>query len=231
MGGGGTAPAFSGLHVYLQFTVKWVFPLSCGIFLFLPLLQAFPLLIAGRVLLLLPSLAGLFIYCSVRDFPPHFSAQGAPPSLLCVFSIVIVYYSVWFFLFSLGGRSVCPGRSADLAQGCLWEYGMLLSSPGGLLLPSRSGAGVQRDESPPGSLFNVKWRCYVQAGGVEESKFCLFLVVFPARCISSISPRFYFRRHTFCSLPLVTILESVSSCLGLDKGSLYNARIYYILFP
>jgi hypothetical protein len=43
---------------------------------------------------------------------------------------------------------------------------------------------------------------------VEESKFCLFSVVFPLRCISSISPRFYFRRHTFCFLPLVAILES-----------------------
>jgi hypothetical protein len=58
------------------------------------------------------------------------------------------------------------------------------------------------------SPFNMKWRCYAQAGAVEESKFCLFLVVFPVRYISSISPRFYFRKHTFCFLPLVTILES-----------------------
>jgi hypothetical protein len=33
-------------------------------------------------------------------------------------------------------------------------------------------------------------------------------VVFPVRCISSISPRFYFRRHAFCFHPLATILES-----------------------
>jgi hypothetical protein len=58
------------------------------------------------------------------------------------------------------------------------------------------------------SLFNVKWRCYVQAGGVEESKFCLFLVVFSVRYISSVSARFYFRRHAFCFLLLATILES-----------------------
>jgi hypothetical protein len=58
------------------------------------------------------------------------------------------------------------------------------------------------------SLFNVEWECYAWAGSVEESKFCLFLVVFPVRCISSISPRFYFRKHAFCFLPLVTILES-----------------------
>jgi hypothetical protein len=43
---------------------------------------------------------------------------------------------------------------------------------------------------------------------VEELDFCLFLLVFPTRCISSISPRFYFRKHAFCFLPLVTILES-----------------------
>jgi hypothetical protein len=58
------------------------------------------------------------------------------------------------------------------------------------------------------SPFNVKWRCYAWAGDVEESRFCLFLVVFPVRCISSISPRFYFRKYTFCFLPLAAILES-----------------------
>jgi hypothetical protein len=63
------------------------------------------------------------------------------------------------------------------------------------------------------SPFNVKWGCYAQAGGVEESKFCLFSVVFPVRCISSISPRFYFRKHAFCFLPLAVILESLPPAL------------------
>jgi hypothetical protein len=58
------------------------------------------------------------------------------------------------------------------------------------------------------SPFNIEWVCYARACGVEESKFCLFLVVFPVRYISSISPRFYFRKHAFCFLPLVAILES-----------------------
>jgi hypothetical protein len=58
------------------------------------------------------------------------------------------------------------------------------------------------------SPFNVEWGCYAWAGDVEVSEFCLFLVVFPARCISNVSPRFYFRKHAFCFLPLVTILES-----------------------
>jgi hypothetical protein len=58
------------------------------------------------------------------------------------------------------------------------------------------------------SPFNMEWGCYVWAEGVKVSEFCLFLVVFPAKCFSSVSPRFYFRKHTFCFLPLVAILES-----------------------
>jgi hypothetical protein len=57
------------------------------------------------------------------------------------------------------------------------------------------------------SPFNVEWGGYVQAGGVEVPEFCLFLVVFPIRCISSISPRVYFQKHAFCFLPLVTIFD------------------------
>jgi hypothetical protein len=76
---------------------------------------------------------------------------------------------------------------------------------------------------PSGSLgallvspFNVKWRCYAQAGGVEESKFCLFLVVFPLRYISCVSPRFYFRRHAFCFFPVAAILESSNYSLTCE---------------
>jgi hypothetical protein len=85
---------------------------------------------------------------------------------------------------------------------------MPLSSPGGLLLPSRIGAGIWWSGALLVFLFNVKWGCYAQAGVVEVSEFCLFLVVFPTRRISSVSPRFYFRKHDFCFLPLVAILES-----------------------
>jgi hypothetical protein len=62
------------------------------------------------------------------------------------------------------------------------------------------------------SPFNVEWGCYLWAGRMEESEeseFCLFSVVYPVRCISIVSPRFYFRKHIFCFLPLVTILESL----------------------
>jgi hypothetical protein len=64
----------------------------------------------------------------VRDFPfPLFGTQVTLPSLLCVFFLVIAYYSV-SLCFPVWG-SVCPGGCADLAQDCLWEYHILLSSP------------------------------------------------------------------------------------------------------
>jgi hypothetical protein len=47
---------------------------------------------------------------------------------------------------------------------------------------------------------------------VEGSKFCLFLVVLLARYVSSISPRFHYRRHSFCSLPLTTIFNFILLC-------------------
>jgi hypothetical protein len=59
---------------------------------------------------------GLFIYSCVRDSPPPFVAQGAPPFLLLVF-ILIAYYSV--SLFFPGWGLVYPGGYADLAKGCL----------------------------------------------------------------------------------------------------------------
>jgi hypothetical protein len=75
----------------------------------------------------------------VRDFPSsHFCTQGALPSLLRVFFVVVAYYSV-FFSFFPGWGSVCPGGYADLAEGYLWEYCVPLSSPGGLHLPKWSG--------------------------------------------------------------------------------------------
>jgi hypothetical protein len=142
--------------------------LSCGVFLPPPLLQAFLLLVAGHVLPLLPSPAGLFIYSSLRDFPSClftvpwgisllllFGAQGTPPSLLHVFFVVIAYYSV--FLFSLGGGSVCPGGYADLAQGCLWEYSVPLSSPCGLCLPKPSGHRCLAAAWGPSWFLRLTW--------------------------------------------------------------------------
>jgi hypothetical protein len=58
------------------------------------------------------------------------------PALFATCLFVVVVYSVWFFSFFPGWGSVCPGGYADLTRGCLWEYHVPLSSPGGLLLLS-----------------------------------------------------------------------------------------------
>jgi hypothetical protein len=62
----------------------------------------------------------------------------------------------------------------------------------------------------------------VPAGGVEGSRFCLFSVVLPAKCVSSISPRFHYRRLAFCFLPLAAILEStvLTSVIGPNLENL-----------
>jgi hypothetical protein len=65
----------------------------------------------------------------------------------------------------------------------------------------------------------------VPAGGVEGSKLCLFSIIMPVKCVSSISPRFHYRRLAFCFLPLVTILES-SWCWILSKA--FSASIEMI---
>jgi hypothetical protein len=74
------------------------------------------------------------------------------------------------------------------------------------------------------SLFNVKWRCSAQAGGVEGSKLCLFSVILPAKCVSSISPRFHYRRLAFCFLPLAAILMVMLVCSRNPSLSLPQNR-------
>jgi hypothetical protein len=64
-------------------------PLSCGVFLPLPPLQVFLLLVAGHVPLLLPSLAGLFIYSSMKDFPSTPFGAWAPHPL-CYVSFLLL---------------------------------------------------------------------------------------------------------------------------------------------
>jgi hypothetical protein len=120
---------------------KWVFPPLLWSFLPSSTFTSFPApgfwVCAACVQLLLPSLA-LLVYLQFHEgFPsPPLQRSGAPPSLLCVFIVLIAYYSV--SLFFPGWRLVCPGGYADVAQGCLWEYRGLLSSPC-LHLPKLSG--------------------------------------------------------------------------------------------
>jgi hypothetical protein len=165
-GGVDTAPTSSGLHVCLQLTCEiFLPPLYCVVFLPPPLSQAFPLLIAGRMPLLLH-------YSSRKDsLPPIFGTQCSPPSFQCVFIVFFVYYSV--SLFSLGGGQSVQGAML-LWPRVVWEF----RGTAKLTLSMSSQAVWAQATVGPGallvSLFNVKWRCSALAGGVEGSKFCLF---------------------------------------------------------
>jgi hypothetical protein len=87
----------------------------------------------------------------------------------------------------------------------------------------------------PGALlvspFNIKWRCSEQAGSVEGSKFCLFSMALPARCVSSVSPRFHFRRLAFCFLPLAANLEIPLLCLFEKTHSILLSWVQYVISP
>jgi hypothetical protein len=108
-GGGETAPAFSGLRVCLQLTWEVVFPLLLWSFPpSWPLLQAFPLLVAGHVPLLLPSLAGLFIYSSVRGCPSPPSALSVPHPL-CYLSLLFLLLITQFLFFLRVGAGLSRG--------------------------------------------------------------------------------------------------------------------------
>jgi hypothetical protein len=109
--------------------------------------------------------------CWAGAAPPAFSSQlvylqfecGVPlPPLssgcLTLFATVFLFFVSCLFIIQFGFFSlffpwavVSLSRGyADLFQGCLWEFRMLLTSPGGLLLTSRIGAGVWWCGSSPG---------------------------------------------------------------------------------
>jgi hypothetical protein len=188
--------------------------LSCGVFLPLPLSQAFPLLVAGHVppLLLEPLLPARLVYLQFREgFPSPNPQRSVCPTLfpLCLYCSYCLLLSFSFFP---GWRLVCPGGYASLAQGCLWEYRGTAKLTV-CIFPSHLVTGIWQPTGPPGFSVNVKWRCSALAGGVDGSKNCVFSVVLPAKCVCSISPRFHYRMLTFCFLPLAAILESSSAFL------------------
>jgi hypothetical protein len=67
----------------------------------------------------------------------------------------------------------------------------------------------------------------VLAGGVEGSKFCLFSVVLPAKCVSSISPRFHYRRLAFCFLLLAAILKSPCALIFISFQETFYFFSYF----
>jgi hypothetical protein len=179
------------------------YPLSCGVFLPLPFSQAFLLLVAGRMRPrshpLRPGLACLFRVPG--GIPLHPSSELRRPTL---FIVLIAYYSV--SLFSLGGiwsvqgpmliwpRVVCGSTMYPLAH--LVRVSLSHLAMGDWRWPW----------GPPGFSIQCEVEMLFAGWGCGGSKFCLFLVALPSRCVSSVSPRFHFRRHSFCFLPLAAIL-------------------------
>jgi hypothetical protein len=137
---------------------------------------------------------------------PQSSALSAPHPLSSV-SLLFLFLITQFLFFPRVGVVLFRGY-AVLAQACLWEYGgtakLTLSASSQAIWAHATGGLGALLVSP----FNVKWRFSALAGGVEGSKFCLFSVILPSKCVSSVSPRFHYRRLTFCFLPLSAILES-----------------------
>jgi hypothetical protein len=122
-------------------------------------------------------------------------------------SLLFLLLITQFLFFPWVGVGLSRGYAA-LAQACLWEY----RSTAKLTWSASSQAVWVWATGSLGTLlvspFNMKWRFSEPAGGVEGSKFCLFSVILPAKCVSSVSPRFHYRRLAFCFLPLAAILES-----------------------
>jgi hypothetical protein len=142
-GGGDSAPAFSGPRVYLQFTWEVGLPPS-PVESFLPTttFTSFPAFdcCACAAAPAFSSPTCLFtVPCGISP-ALLFSVQGALPSLLHVFFLLLLIIQ---FFFPWMGVGLSRGY-ADLSQGCLWEYHMTLSSPSGL------GTGIWWHRSPPG---------------------------------------------------------------------------------
>jgi hypothetical protein len=141
-------PSPAGLFIYSSHG-KWGFP---------PLLWSFP---PTATFISFPA-PGCWVCAAspafsswlVRDFPspPSVLRVLCPPSM-CLFCC----YCLLFSFFSLGWGSVCPGGYADLAQGCLWEYRVLLSSPCGLCLPKSSGCCRLVVAQEPSWFLHLTW--------------------------------------------------------------------------
>jgi hypothetical protein len=153
----------------------------------------------------LARLACLFTVPGRIPFPQSF-ALSAPHPLSCM-SLLLLLLITQFLVFSLGGGWSVQGSML------LWPRvvcGSTAYHEAHLVhvFPCRLGAGDCRLGAFLVSPFNVKWRFSAPAGGVEGSKLCLFSVIMPAKCFSSVSPRFHYMRLAFCFLPLAAILVS-----------------------
>jgi hypothetical protein len=139
------------LRLVCSFTVhmgSWLSPLSCGVLLPLTLLQAFLLLIAGRVLPLLPSPAQL-VYLQFREgFPsPPLQCSGHPTLFaMCLFFCYCLLFS---FLFP-GWGLVCAGAMLIWPRIVCGNTAYCLAHLVVCVFPSHLGSGNWRPRGPPG---------------------------------------------------------------------------------
>jgi hypothetical protein len=130
---------------------KWVFPPLLWSFPPSTTLTSFP---APRCWVRTPAspeplLPTQLVYLqSWEGFPsPNLQRSGRPT--LFTTCLYCSYCLLLSFSFFPGWGSVCPRGYADLTQGCLWKYCILLSSPC-LRLSKHLGTGVWWPGGPPG---------------------------------------------------------------------------------
>jgi hypothetical protein len=144
-------PSLTGVFVYNSYG-KWPFPPLQWSFPYTATFISFPApgCWAGAAT---PAFSSRLVYfSSMSDCPSSlFSAQGAPPSLLHVFFVVVVVYSIWFFsLFSLGGGQSVQGAMLIWPRVVCGSTMCCLAHLVVCIFPSGLGAGVLWHRSPPG---------------------------------------------------------------------------------
>jgi hypothetical protein len=129
------------------------------------------------------------------------------PHPLSSASLLFLLLITQFLFFSPGGGQSVQGAMLLLPRLVCGGTVVLQSSPSPRL-PKLSGC---QPLVAPGALlispFNVKWRFSAPAGDVEGSKLYLFSVIMPAKCVSSVSPRF---PHFY-----IFIITNLVSCLQI----------------
>jgi hypothetical protein len=115
---------------------KWSFPPLLWSILPTDAFTGFPAL--GCWVGATPAFFGQLVYLAfhgVLPLPPFLALRVPHPLSMCLFCCCLLF-SLSFYP---GWGLVCPGGYADLAQDCLWECHIPLSSPCVLHLPKQSG--------------------------------------------------------------------------------------------
>jgi hypothetical protein len=119
---------------------KWVFPPLLWSF---PPTTAFTSFPAPACWACAPAFSGQtwLVYLQFQERFPSSPLWCSGLLALFVMCLYCSYCLLLSFSFFSGWGSVCSGGYADLAQGCLWEYHIPLSSLCGPRLPKLSGCG------------------------------------------------------------------------------------------